>query len=307
MKDSPLILELKGNSLDDGPGIRTVVFLKGCPLDCIWCHNPESKKPGVEISFESNVCVGCNTCIKTCTQQALSKENPLFIDRSLCNLCFDCVDNCPSGALERIGQPMEISKMVEQVIKDKPFFETSKGGVTFSGGEPTLHMEYLGRAVKAMKDNGVHVLIETCGQFNYNAFMDLVYPHVDLIYFDIKIMDSHAHKKYCGIPNKTIIDNFKKLYGHYRDGGVEVLPRTPLIPNITDTKENLRAIVSLYTQENVKKTQLLPYHPLWQEKNKKIGITPVSIKETNMEDWMSNERLTLCEKFFIDQGISIEG
>ena len=127
MKPTPLILELKGNSLDDGPGIRTVVFFKGCPLDCIWCHNPESKKPGVEISFESTVCVGCNTCIETCTRKALFRENPLFIDRNLCNLCFDCVDNCPSNALERIGQVMDIYQIAEQVMKDKPFFDTSKG------------------------------------------------------------------------------------------------------------------------------------------------------------------------------------
>ncbi len=307
MKNPPLILELKGNSLDDGPGIRTVVFFKGCPLDCIWCHNPESKKTGVEISFESKVCVGCNTCFDTCTQQALSRENPLFIDRSLCNLCFDCVDTCPANALERIGDPMEITQIVSQVVKDKPFFDTSKGGVTFSGGEPTLHMEYLGHVAKALKEKGVHVLLETCGQFNYQAFMDLVYPHVDLIYFDIKIMDSNAHKKYCGIPNKTILENFKKLHENYLEGGVEVMPRTPLIPEITDTDENLLAILAFYKQEKVKRTQLMAYHPLWQEKNKKIGITPVSIKETNMEDWMSNERLTICEKLFIDQGISIEG
>lgn len=303
MKSSPLILELKGNSLDDGPGIRTVVFLKGCPLDCVWCHNPESKKNGVEISFESKVCVGCNTCLDTCTRQALSRENPLFIDRSLCTLCFDCVDNCPASALERIGQPMEISRLVEQVVKDKPFFDTSKGGVTFSGGEPTLHMEYLGRAAKALKEKGIHVLIETCGQFNYQAFLDRVYPHVDLIYFDIKIMNSHSHKKYCGTPNKTILENFKKLHEKYLAGGVEVMPRTPLIPEITDTKENLEAIVAFYRQEKVQKTQLMAYHPLWQEKNKKIGITSVSVKEANMADWMSHERLTLCENFFIDQGI----
>ena len=135
------------------------------------------------------------------------------------------------------------------------------------------------------------------------AFIDLVYPHVDLIYFDIKIMDSHSHKKYCGIPNKTIIENFIKLHGKYLASGVEVMPRTPLIPEITDTKENLGAIVAFYKKKKVKKNQLLDYHLLWQEKNKKIGIIPVSVKEANLEAWMSDKRLTLCEKFFIDQVI----
>ncbi|MDD9302439.1 MAG: glycyl-radical enzyme activating protein [Desulfobacter sp.] len=306
MKNAPLILELKGNSLDDGPGIRTVIFLKGCPLDCVWCHNPESKNPGVEIAFESKTCVGCNTCIDTCTRQALSRENPLFIDRSVCNLCFDCVDHCPSGALERIGRPMDVSSMEEQVIRDKPFFDTSKGGVTFSGGEPTLWMEYLGGAAKRLKEQGIHILIETCGQFNYRAFMDLVYPHVDLIYFDIKILDSHAHKKYCGISNTTILKNFKHLHRQYLDGGVKILPRTPLIPNITDTQENLKAIAEFYIQENVKKNQLLPYHPLWQEKIKKIGMAPVATQAESLGEWMPDPQVKACEKFFTDQGIGLE-
>lgn len=301
-----LILEIKGNSLDDGPGIRSVVFFKGCPLSCIWCHNPESKKTGVEISFEPDECVGCNTCMETCTKNALSKENPFFIDRTLCDLCFECVTHCPSGALERVGHEMNVSEVVEKVLKDKPFFDTSKGGVTFSGGEPALDMEFLGKAAKTLKENGVNVLVETCGQFNYEKFNELVYPHVDLIYFDIKIMDSSHHKLYCGLSNKTILENFRKLYRKYLAGGTKVLPRTPLIPGITDTKENLLAIVSLYKEEQVNKTQLMAYHPLWRDKNLKLGLTPHSTGETEMGEWMSAERTRECEKFFTDAGIFLE-
>lgn len=302
----PLILEVKGNSLDDGPGIRSVVFFKGCPLSCIWCHNPESKKRAGEISFDPNDCVGCETCIETCAPKALSKKNPFFIDRILCNLCFDCVESCPSGALERVGSEMSVDDIVEQVMKDKPFYDTSNGGVTFSGGEPTLNMEYLAEAAKTLKEKGVHVLIETCGQFNYDQFMERVYPHVDLIYFDIKIIDSDNHKTYCGLPNKTILENFKKLHTKYLDGGIEILPRTPLIPGITDTKANLEAIVSLYKSENVTKTQLMAYHPLWQDKNLKIGIKPVSAEDGQMSKWMPNERVKECEKFFTDADIVLE-
>ena len=306
MKDR-LILEIKGNSLDDGPGIRSVVFFKGCPLSCVWCHNPESKKACVEISFEPNNCIGCNTCIETCTKKALSRENLFFIDRTLCDLCFECVANCPSNALERVGRGMKVSEIVETVVKDKPFFDTSKGGVTFSGGEPALDIEFLAKAAKALKEKGVHVLIETCGQFNYEKFNELVYPHVDLIYFDIKIMDRENHKKYCGFPNTTILENFKKLYRKHLNGGVKVLPRTPLIPGITDTRQNLLAIVSLYREEKVKKTQLLPYHPLWQDKNLKIGIKQVSAKDSNMDEWMENERVKECEAIFRQAGIFTEG
>ncbi len=304
MKKS-LILELKGNSLDDGPGIRTVVFFKGCPLSCIWCHNPESKKSGVEISFEPNECVGCNSCIETCTQKALSEKNPFFVDRSLCNLCFECVGNCPSGAIERVGKDMSVNDIVEQVMKDKPFFDTSKGGVTFSGGEPTLNMESLADAAKSLKEKGVHVLIETCGQFNYDQFIERIYPFVDLIYFDIKIINSNNHKKYCGLPNKTILENFKKLHKKYLDGGTEIQPRTPLIPGITDTKENLGDIISFYQEANVTKTHLMAYHPLWQDKNLKIGIKSPT-HENNLGEWMANERVKECEKIFVDAGIFLE-
>lgn len=304
MKKIPLILEVKGNSLDDGPGIRSVVFFKGCPLSCIWCHNPESKKAAAEISFDANECVGCNTCIQTCKQTALSRSNSFFIDRHLCTLCFDCVNTCPANALEQVGHALSIPDIIEKVIKDKPFFDTSKGGVTFSGGEPTQNMEFLGKAAKALREEGVHVLVETCGLFNLQAFMDLVYPHIDLIYFDIKIMDSRAHKKYCGTSNDIILDNFKKLYRKYKNGGVKVLPRTPLIPEITDTRDNLEAIVSLYKEEDVNKTGLLPYHPLWQDKNQKLGIA--SGPGLNMDQWLAKDRAKACEKIFIEGGILLE-
>jgi pyruvate formate lyase activating enzyme len=301
-----LILEVKGNSLDDGPGIRSVVFFKGCPLSCIWCHNPESKKKGFEISFDPGECIDCQTCVETCTQNALSKKNPFFIDRRLCNLCFECVENCPADALEQVGHVMKTSTVVEKMLKDKPFFDTSQGGVTFSGGEPTLHMDYLAEIAKALKEKGVHVLIETCGYFDYDTFVEQVYPDVDLIYFDIKIVDRANHKKFCGVSNEIILENFKKLYKKYLDGGKEVLPRTPLIPGITDTMENLHDIISLYRAEKVKKTQLMGYHPLWQDKTQKLGIKPVLTGATHLEEWMSVERVRKCRKLFSDAGIYTE-
>tara|TARA_R110001592_G_scaffold52511_10_gene160717 strand:+ start:1389 stop:2120 length:732 start_codon:yes stop_codon:yes gene_type:complete len=242
MIKQPLTLEIKGNSLDDGPGIRSVVFFKGCPLSCSWCHNPESKKLEAEISFDPEACVGSHTCFDVCPENALSLDNPLFIDRDACNLCFECVDQCPSGALERVGHEMDVAEIVQKALKDKPFFDSSGGGVTFSGGEPTLNMAFLSKAAQALKEKGVHVLIETSGQFNFDKFNTLVYPYVDLIYFDIKLMDKALHKKYCGPSNTTILKNFKKLQQLYLTGGVKILPRTPLIPNITDTPENLLAI-----------------------------------------------------------------
>ena len=226
---NPLILEIKGNSLDDGPGIRSVVFFKGCPLSCVWCHNPESKRVYPEISFDPKVCIGCDTCIKLCSTNALSRKNPFFIDRDICDMCFDCTEECPSKALEKVGRNMEVSEVIDAVIKDKPFFDTSKGGVTLSGGEPTLYMDYLSELLKEFKNKGVHTLLETCGQFDFTKFMKKIYPFADTIYYDIKIFNSDNHKKYCGLSNKTIIENFKKLNTLYKEGKTEILPRVPLI------------------------------------------------------------------------------
>lgn len=306
MNKTPLTLEIKGNSLDDGPGIRSVVFFKGCPLKCTWCHNPESKKQHVEISFDPDECVGSHACFSACPKQAISTDNPFFIDRNACDLCFKCVEECPSGALERVGHDLSVSKILSTVIKDKPFFDSSKGGVTFSGGEPTLNMAFLAESAKSMKENGIHVLIETSGQFNYDKFNRLVYPYIDLIYFDIKLMDNEQHKKHCGTPNKTILDNFRKLQQQYLAGGVEILPRTPLIPNITDTTENLSAIASLYKEVGVTHTQLMAYHPMWQNKNLKIGNTGQAEADGDLNKWMPNERVTECEKIFTEMGISVK-
>jgi len=300
-----LTLEIKGNSLDDGPGIRSVVFFKGCPLSCSWCHNPESKKQETEISFDPEACVGSQACFDVCPKSALSSDNPLFIDRNACDLCFDCVEQCPSGALERVGHEMSVAEIVRTALKDKPFFDSSNGGVTFSGGEPTLNMEFLSESAKALKEKDINVLIETSGQFNFDKFKALVYPYVDLIYFDIKLMDRELHRKYCGPSNASILKNFKKLQQQYLAGGVKILPRTPLIPNITDTSENLFAIASLYKELKVKTTQLLAYHPMWQNKNIKIGIQDSLTHDSSFGKWMPNQRVKECEKIFTDMGIQV--
>ena len=152
-QNSPLVLEVKGSSLDDGPGIRTVVFFKGCPLSCVWCHNPESKKRGVELSFDSKRCVGCEECIKICRYEAISEKNRFFIDRDKCTLCFECVENCPSGALEQSGKTLSIEWLLTEIKKEKPFYNASGGGVTLSGGEPLLHMEFVTELLKQIKNS----------------------------------------------------------------------------------------------------------------------------------------------------------
>lgn len=302
---SPLVLDIKGNSLDDGPGIRSVIFFKGCPLSCFWCHNPESKKVQQEIVFEPGECISCDTCISVCPEQALSRANPFFIDRNRCSLCFQCAANCPSGALRPAGSNRSMDDILAAVMKDKPFFDTSGGGVTFSGGEPTACMEFLSELARHLREKGVHTLIETCGLFDFQRFTETVYPYLDTIYMDIKLMDNEAHRRHCGVGNTIILENFRKLFRLYREGGIEILPRIPLIPEITDTKSNLLAALGFLKDCGVEQVSLLPYHPLWQEKNSAIGIENQLGMENHMTKFLAREQIEACRSLFVKQGIAV--
>jgi pyruvate formate lyase activating enzyme len=301
---SPLILEIKGNSLDDGPGIRSVVFYKGCPLSCVWCHNPESKKASVEISFEPKVCIDCGSCRDICPEGALSKENPFYINRSKCTLCFLCVDACPSGALDRVGKTMSVDDIIKKMLPDKPFFDTSGGGVTLSGGEPTLYMDFTSQLLKSLQQSNIHTLLETCGFFDLDKFMDKIYPYLDTIYFDIKIMDSEAHKKYCGVPNEKILDNFTQLYQKASLDGKIVLARTPLIPDITDTESNIRGIAAFLKSLNITEAALLAYNPLWHEKSDKVGVNDPYKNNKAMSSFTDNAVTEKCKAIFMEAGIN---
>jgi pyruvate formate lyase activating enzyme len=301
---TPLILEIKGNSLDDGPGIRSVVFYKGCPLSCVWCHNPESKKASVELSFEAKVCIDCGACRDVCPEKALSRDNRFYIDRSKCTLCFLCADACPSGALERVGKTMSVDDIMNKILPDKPFYETSGGGVTLSGGEPTLYMEFTSQLLQQLKKQNIHTLLETCGYFDRDKFMDMLYPHLDTIYFDIKLIDTIAHKKYCGHSNEKILDNFKQLFNTAKRDGKVLLPRTPLIPDITDTEANIRGIAAFLKSLDIAEAALLAYNPLWHEKSDKVGVDDPYKKNKAMTSFRENTILEKCRAIFAEAGIS---
>ncbi len=294
-----LILEIKGNSLDDGPGIRSIVFFKGCPLDCVWCHNPESKSRNVEISFDSLQCVDCGSCRDICKFSALAKSNPFYIDRQQCQLCFDCVEVCPGNALTRVGQNMDIDTILPRILRDKPFFDNTGGGVTLSGGEPALNMNFVGELLKHLQAEQIHTLLETCGHFDYARFAEKVLPYTNTIYFDLKIMDSTAHKQYCGVGNRLILKNFMRLV----KDGADILPRTPLVPGITDTDTNLKAIAEFLSGLGITQCSLLPYNPLWREKCKQIGV-PYSFTDSQQhQSWTSAEKKQQCAGIFKKYGI----
>jgi pyruvate formate lyase activating enzyme len=295
----PLIFEIKGNSLDDGPGIRTVVFFKGCPLSCVWCHNPESKRRELELSFDKKKCVGCDTCIGLCHEKALDRKSPFFIDRRRCTLCMACVDACPSGALSTVGKPMTVDEIANIIEKDIPFFKNSGGGVTLSGGEPTLFMDFTAHLSAELRKRGISVLLETCGLFNYDAFMERIYPNLDMIFFDIKIINGDDHRRLCGQPNAVILDNFRKLHRMFRDGGIPVLPRVPLIPGRTATEENLSAIAVFLREQSARRVALLQNNPLWFEKNEMLGRGADAGTE-DMRAWIGRDRMDLIRSIFRD-------
>jgi len=302
--DTSIILEIKGNSLDDGPGIRTVVFLKGCPLNCVWCHNPESKKATIELSWDSKECIGCLRCKDVCPHDAINPQSGDFINRSRCALCFACVEVCPSGAMSKVGKAMTVDEILHHVLKDKPFFDTSDGGVTLSGGEPLLNIHFASKLLQTLKANGISTLVETSGYFHWDTFESRIAPFTDIVYYDIKLIDDDVHKTYCGVSNVRILENFKKLVDYSRKKGMTLMPRIPLVPGITATEHNLMGIAAFLRECGVNTVELLRYNPLWPEKCKKIGMPDASI-DKKLTQWMPPEEYEYCKQLVSKSGLQM--
>ena len=263
----PLIVDVKRGSTEDGPGIRTTVFFKGCPLSCAWCHNPETIDPYVEIGFYAQNCIGCGECAKACTEGAINLESPERIVRSKCNRCGECADACPSRALRKIGGWYEIPALVDIILRDRVFYEVSGGGVTLCGGEPALWPEYSGNLLKKLKAEGIHTALQTCGYFNFSAFDIHMLPSLDLVMFDIKVMDGADHARYTGKNNQLILHNFARLL----DYGVEVVARVPQIPGYTESRKNLAEISRFLELHGINEYEVLPYNPLGSSKWGTLG------------------------------------
>lgn len=278
----PLISAIHHHALDDGPGIRATVFLKECPLSCLWCHNPETINPEPEISFSAEKCIACGDCEKACRHDAVSMKTAGRIDRTKCNACGDCADVCPTLALKKIGEYLAPAVLVDELLRDRIFYETSRGGVTFSGGEPTLHMDYLSEVMKLLKQNGISIAIQTAGLFDPDEFADKLLGHLDFIFYDIKFFDSREHRKWTGKDNIIILSNFQKLT---RQTKAVVVPRVPLIPGITATKDNLVRIAEFIRAAGCDHYELLAYNSAGAAKRLILGkAVPEAVRFLHWEE-----------------------
>jgi pyruvate formate lyase activating enzyme len=265
------ILEIVRMSTEDGPGIRTTVFMKGCTLKCIWCHNPESISPQPQLCWLGNRCIGCKTCLSVCPEGALDlSEAGMKIDRVRCTGCGRCAEECPGTALELLGKIWQADALVTELIKDRAYFETSDGGVTISGGDPSMQSEFVAPVLKGLREKGIHTAIDTCGQCSREA-LDRLLPYSAMVLYDMKLIDPEAHKKLTGFPNERILENLKYVADYIRS---HVYPRqlwirTPIIPDATASHDNIAGIgrwIAGHLKDVVSRWELCAFNNLCRDK-----------------------------------------
>nr|WP_321400315.1 glycyl-radical enzyme activating protein [uncultured Desulfobacter sp.] len=269
--ESGLIYDIKRYAINDGPGIRTTVFLKGCPLHCAWCHNPEGICPSPQRVYTPSKCIGCEMCISACPEKALAlKETGIAVDQHTCVNCGVCAAICPSTAVEIFGRKVTVADIVKEIEKDALFFDQSGGGVTFSGGEPLGQAEFLEAALKALGQVGVHRAVDTTGHTG-TATLLRVAAHTDLFLYDLKHMDAQCHRQWTGVGNALILKNLRAL----AETGAKIWIRIPLIQGVNADSSNIRqtaAFLSSLPQAPLL-VNLLPYHDIMAGKYQKLGQT----------------------------------
>ncbi len=275
-----LILNVQRLSTEDGPGIRSTVFLKQCPLSCRWCHNPESISPRPELQWFAVRCIGCRGCVTACPRGCISFApdgvGGVRIDRSRCEGCGTCADECPSNALQILGKRVGVDALVAELLKDRAYYEASGGGVTLSGGEPLAQPGFSTAVLRALREQGISTAVDTCGCTSTEA-LDALLPHADLVLFDMKFLDSAVHKEYTGQSNEVILRNLELVRSTQRahGGRPRLWIRTPLIPGATATAGNLQAIgawIAGHLDGAVERWELCAFNNFCRDQYRRLGI-----------------------------------
>ncbi|NDP20534.1 MAG: glycyl-radical enzyme activating protein [Paludibacter sp.] len=298
MIEKAIVFDIQRASLHDGPGIRTTIFMKGCPLDCLWCHNPESLSASRQLFFHYDKCTQCGDCARVCTENVHNfVEGVHTIDYDKCALCGKCVDACNFNALKISGKEMTVNDVMVEVMADVDFYNSSGGGITLSGGEPLFQYPFAKALLKRCKELGIHTCVETSGFVSPFKFKQLL-PIIDILLFDYKITDSEDHKKYTGVPNQAILENLNAAYRY----GTSIILRCPVIPEINDTDWHFNAISELNEKyPKLKAIELLPYHDMGNCKRISIGINE-TLTEVNTvlpetsNKWIVQLRSLGCDK-----------
>ena len=261
-----LVFNIQRFSIQDGPGIRTTVFMKGCPLICPWCSNPEGISSVPEIMTSDRKCIGCKKCVEVCPVNAICYVDGVRqIDWNLCTNCLECAKVCPSHSIGVIGDYLTVDEVLKIAVRDVPFYRNTGGGVTVSGGEPLLQWQFVLDLLKECKKAGLHTTLDTSGYCRWED-MRKVLKYVDLILFDVKHMDSKRLKETCGVDNELVLDNLEKATRMSK-----IWLRIPLIPDFNDSELNMRAVAELAISTKVERVSLLPYHQYGKQKYQRLG------------------------------------
>jgi pyruvate formate lyase activating enzyme len=267
-ESAAVVFNIMRYSTEDGPGIRTTVFFKGCPLSCWWCHNPESRSFQPELLYFEERCRHCGDCLAACPQHAIEQVEGTLRTTALCRRCGHCTEVCQAEARQIAGQRLTIGEIVTEIEKDLIFFEESGGGVTLSGGEPLAQPRFVSALLRACRDRGIRTAMETCGYASSGVFLDVALL-ADLVLFDLKLMDPVKHKQYTGVSNRRILGNLGELVAR----GRAVTVRIPVMPGINDTDDEIGQFARRLAELHVSRVELLPYDNIGAGKYKRLGLT----------------------------------